>query len=892
MSARAVRDGEVEDARMREDAASTSGESSEGGGSDGEDGEEGAQGTPLPPPRPRDDPARRSILTRWVTEGAWQAVELALQQPPRYASLRNRLPIDQARLEKAAYRAPARTAPTARAAEPPPRALWPEGAPEGPIAIEMLYPERYLSEVVPWLALADAAMATLAAGGQPQAVPTLTLRQEDMPPWARGIVWDTSDPLDCRPVRRSSRHTWTADFPGPKVQPRALRRMARKLGWHDKDIVAQIGEGGFEGRSTCPLDTVLAFHHAGVVRAPKGSGAASGVGAVAGFHQVDQVVQTDIAKGWARAPVRHLPFVPCRLLPRNVVMNQKFRHLPGGGMEEYWKPRVTTDGSHPHDGASSPNDGVPKADTHIELPTPQQLAWALAVVQTAGDAAGVEVECWGLDFSDAYRYCPVQRSEWWQQCFIWTGGVVVETRGVFGAAWMPNRFQRLSNLAAAAARAEIGAFDRDVPVPPRVDAWQQARMRAGLGAEDSPARFLQNYIDDSLAASLADRVVLPPQWAHMHPKDETTRAATAATTAVGGRPSHPYSRAVVHCRIAAGVYAALGFDVSISKTQAGTKVASLGLRTAADTRRVDCPPIKAAAIREQAEAILRQIRPGGRVEFKPLERLTGRLNHIAQVAPELKPYLRYAHAALSGAGGGRKAARRQGFRRAARWIRVGQYDQPKHGRSIWLGVRKLMRMASQTIQEWSVPLAPDPTFPGPGEPGAALVHMDASRDWGAGGWAWMPDPQQSGGAALTTFEARWPPEIVEALRTEVSTMSMPAGEMFGVLLAVAMARDAGARAIIVVTDCAPVAGAVNASGSPSPQLHHLVRGVQRVANGAQVLAVHVKREHNQVADDLSKGLGPKVRAAAKAEGFGTAEWHVPEHCWRWLREAAGMPLSA
>ena len=162
----------------------------------------------------------------------------------------------------------------------------------------------------------------------------------------------------------------------------------------------------------------------------------------------------------------------------------------------------------------------------------------------------------------------------------------------------------------------------------------------------------------------------------------------------------------------------------------------------------------------------------------------------------------------------------------------------------------------------------------------------------AGGWAWMPAPQQSGGAALTTFEARWPPEIVEALRTEVSTMSMPAGEMFGVLLAVAMARDAGARAIIVVTDCAPVAGAVNASGSPSPQLHHLVRGVQRVANGAQVLAVHVKREHNQVADDLSKGLGPKVRAAAKAEGFGTAEWHVPEHCWRWLREAAGMPLSA
>ena len=561
-------------------------------------------------------------------------------------------------------------------------------------------------------------------------------------------------------------------------------------------------------------------------------------------------------------------------------------------MEEYWKPRVTTDGSHPHDGASSPNDGVTREATHIELPTPQQLAWALAVIQTAGDPAGVEVEAWGLDFSDAYRYCPIQRAEWWQQCFIWTGGVIVEKRGVFGAAWMPNRFQRLSNLAAAAARAEIGAFDKDVPVPPAVDTWQQARLRAGLSADDSVARFLQNYIDDSLAASLADRVTLPPQWAHAHPKDEITQAAVAATTAVGGQPSHPYSRAAVHCRIAAGVYASLGFDVSVSKTQTGSKVASLGLRTAADTRRVDCPPLKAAAIKEQAEAVLGQIRPGGRVEFKPLERLTGRLNHIAQVAPELKPYLRFAHAALSGAGGGRKAAKQRGFKRAARWIRVGRYDQPKHSRSIWHGVRKLMRMASQTIEEWSVPLAPDPTFPGPGTPGVAMVHMDASRDWGAGGWAWMPAPHQPGGAALATFEAQWPSEVAEALRTEVSTLSMPAGEMFGVLLAVAMARDAGARAIIVVTDCAPVEGAVNANGSPSPQLHHLVRGVQHVANGAQVLAVHVKREHNQVADDLSKGLGPRVRAAARAEGFGTTQWYVPEHCWRWLQEAASMPLSA
>ena len=74
LSARAAQDGEDEEARLKEGAASTSGESSEEGGSDNEEGEEGAQGTPLPPPRASGDPARRTILTRWVTEGAWQAV--------------------------------------------------------------------------------------------------------------------------------------------------------------------------------------------------------------------------------------------------------------------------------------------------------------------------------------------------------------------------------------------------------------------------------------------------------------------------------------------------------------------------------------------------------------------------------------------------------------------------------------------------------------------------------------------------------------------------------------------------------------------------------------------------------------------------------------------------
>ena len=35
------------------------------------------------------------------------------------------------------------------------------------------------------------------------------------------------------------------------------------------------------------------------------------------------------------------------------------------------------------------------------------------------------VALWAIDLSDAYRKLGVQRSELWQQCFIWADGVRV-----------------------------------------------------------------------------------------------------------------------------------------------------------------------------------------------------------------------------------------------------------------------------------------------------------------------------------------------------------------------------------------------------------------------------------------------------------------------------------
>eukprot|EP00965_Chrysotila_dentata_P182731 6033529-Pleurochrysis_carterae.AAC.1 len=122
-----------------------------------------------------------------------------------------------------------------------------------------------------------------------------------MQPWARGVVWDCADPARCTQAARSSRHT---HFPGRRQLNRAaLRDAAAALRWHDSDIVEQAGEGGVEARAECALTTVLAFHHHGLLEQAAAAAAA---------------VEADTTEEWVSRPTRHLPFVPCRLQPRDV----------------------------------------------------------------------------------------------------------------------------------------------------------------------------------------------------------------------------------------------------------------------------------------------------------------------------------------------------------------------------------------------------------------------------------------------------------------------------------------------------------------------------------------------------------------------------------------------
>ena len=389
------------------------------------------------------------------------ACETARRSTPKFASERNKRPMAASALRGEAlpgdlHAPPTRSRPKPKAgrapsgAEPQPRTtdvedgdrpasdMRREAAAQravrraaGPVAVHELYLEGiYAQKVQPWMAQADAAAAALRAGRTPPRVPTVTITQDEMPLFARYIVWDCEDPADCKPVERSDRHTV---FPGVRqIDRAAMRAAALELGWDrvDADIIAQVGEGGVEARSACALETVLAWHHTGVADYPEAAAAA---------------VRKDWEEEWASQPTRHLPFVPCRVLPRNVVMQERVRLLPGDTadgrprVEAYDKPRITQNSSH--GGEGSVNAGVDDDETFVQLPTVQRFARGWAICDTAGEVGGTRAQGYMVDAESAYRFCQVQRADWWTQCFMWwdeggRAGVCVDRRL---AIWMARR---------------------------------------------------------------------------------------------------------------------------------------------------------------------------------------------------------------------------------------------------------------------------------------------------------------------------------------------------------------------------------------------------------------------------------------------------------------------
>ena len=821
--------------------------------------------------------------------------EAARHEPPRWASLRNRLPAQRSSLRAEPFpgdlfhpHLPSKP-PLARAArlraqreEEAAAAAACGTAPArahriaiGPIHISELYLDGvYDTVITPWMQRADAAFAAIADGRTAARPATVTIGQHQMQPWARGVIWDCQNPDACRPVQRSTRDTI---FPGRRqIDRTALRRVASELHWHDTDIIAQAGEGGIECRSHCPLDTVLSFHHQSLVEA---------------YSAAAKVVHADLAEEWVTTPTRHLPFAPCRILPRGVIMQERARITAEDSdsgnptVESYLKPRVTMDSSAGGDAAV--NAGVESHERGTDLPRAQDHARGLAICDTAG-GDDTRAASYVVDAESAYRFCPVQLADLWTQCFLWhddhgSAGVSVDRRLGFGGAFAPNRFQRISTLVAAHIQSLQATFDASQPQTPAAALWTAERIslqRQGLlpvGEHQCRPRYIQVYVDDFNGGALLDVVIPPPSVANI-----TINPAHASVHGAVHAPAG--TRVHVHAQLAVLGLREVGLTAAPSKVVVGDPVISLGLRVSRADGQINCPELKRASILHSTSTQRLSATSGLSADRAAAETLVGRAVNLSQVFPELNCVLHGGYTVTQSSWPARGRGRHHRPRRL-------NFRDGSNAHGSWIG---LLDVLSDLIQaNVGVSIAPEHSFPPRDHPGALTVTTDASGIDGVGGYAFHASHPHD----VWIVSEFWPADILTALRAAAagehdaaSALSMPAAELFGsVAIASAAASAIGSTpsAVHAVTDCDPAANAINATTSGVPQLRSILNIARQCSR--LWLGIAVPREANVDADRLSH---PKqyddVAADATAAGLRVHRVRIPAESplWDELRAAA------
>ena len=864
------------------------------------------------------DPRGRGLVG--LEAAVAEAVLAERARPAAFASLRNRAAEGRAQLRAAALPVlrPRRSAAQRAPSNGTPPAPGRGGRPEGPLYVSQLFLPGVYERIQRWLAQAEAALRDVAAGRPARPPARLVIPQAELQPWARGTVWDCREAGDCRPLLPSTR----SDEVGcaASIDRQRVREAARELGWTDGDLIGQAGEGGLESRSACSWDTVLSFHLPGLA---------------AHFADAAKVVEADLAAGHVVGGFASLPMVPCRVLPRDVILQPRSRVLADGSVEDYEKVRVTTNssdgrGEEGFDGDGAPlsvNDGVPADERYVELPTVRQLGRGAAVVDEAGAADGLRAELYCFDLRSAYRFAPLQRLEWWRHVFAWLDEhgrlrFYIDIAGAFGGAYMPARFEGLTLLGMALARRRQDQFDAAHPYPPGVRAWVAERRRlqaAGAlpaGEEQLRPAHGQVYLDDGAGAALNDRVPVPPELAHI-------ATGELATRALGGEPSAPDSRAAVHLRIAIAAFESLGFEHEPAKTECGAAIVNLGFRVSVAAQRIDCPLPKRRILLRDVRELRRAAVAHEPLEQRAVERLTGRLANMAHVLPELAPHLAGGYAVSSARAQrrrGRAARSRRGWRPGVVRLRPGSRCQ--------LAVLEMCDVAEQLLEaNDGIALAAAEMFASPDDAGTLTTVTDASGEDGVGGFA--THPAAPGVAWVLSDE--WPADVREALAwastpraqragVERPACSMPLAELFGAWAMASAVRevapDLPVDAVVAVGDCAPAARVLSAATSAGAQLRALVlraRGAQQLGgsgagvgggDGAQAppprlapgvrqwLGVAVPRELNQTADTLSHpAQAGGVCAAMAAAGLRVRRVSAPASCWEALREAMLLPMG-
>ena len=743
--------------------------------------------------------------------------------------------------------------------------------PSGKIRIQDLYLPGVYKRVEAWLDQAAHAMCVaesmLGYKGHDRRdlphVPTLVIPQSEQPIWARDIIWDCADPLDCKPLQRSTAHTI---FPGEKQLNRAnLRQMAQLLNWPDTDIIEQACGGGVETRSQCERITVLAFHHPTLLDE---------------LQRAQHQVEKEWREGWTDRPIPHLPFVPCRLQPRNVVLQERVRVKPVERweapprhpvVESYLKARVTLDCSY--GGTDSVNATVPTAEREISLPRVQHLARAVAIIDLAARDANAtaarmvregELQDWrelkaisyNIDEEMAYYYVPAQVMDHWENTYFWFDhrgdpGVCRSWRLGTGGAWSPNKFQRISTIVMAWAQRERRDFDREHPPPLPVRLWGMSRANSQIrgdlppGKEQTEPAYCHVYIDDNAGTALNDRVPTPPylQGIHIDP---------TPTQVLGGEFPEADSRVLVHAKILLCAMTMAGFYAAPDKILIGDPLVSLGFSISRSENRLKLPQVKQASMLDAIVQLQKAAIREGKAMRRYAERLVGRLVNVSQIAPELKPYLSGGFRAITAGWCHKRGMRKPPFIK---------FKKGSEAHAAWL---ELLQAAGGIIEiNDGVPLAPQLHFP---REGSIISTTDASGTDGFGGYVFMPGQPDD----IYIVSEPWPEwarrararsdcRVTERSDEAELELSMPAAELLAsYLVPLAVVDTLGLYPhtpehtqprIISISDCKPATYVLNAATSGEPTMRDIVCESRRFSR--YWLGVAVPREANPDADMLS-----------------------------------------
>ena len=624
--------------------------------------------------------------------------------------------------------------------------------------------------------------------------------QQRLAAWARGVVWNCDNPEDCVPEQPST----AADPPQSGINVAFFREWAAALQWPDEDMIEQVASG-IDSRARCDLTTVLRFHHKGLQH---------------NFAPARASVEADAApeRGWIWRGRPHLPYVPARLVAKNVAEQRKWK-LRGGEAVKVVKHRVTTDDSMEEEGADSRNSSLPREDwPDVNLPRVHTLARAVAILKAVMPQheaarhvalaleAGVGLEnivLWAFDMSNAYRQLAVQRLERWLQLFVWSDGCRVDCRCAFGTAHMVQLFERVSTFLLAVVAWRQRRFDEGRPYSAARRAWLARR-----GSTEASFRMI--YIDDGMGATV-------------HEPGEPLRRRTDRTGVVVD-PEAEETRAEAHLRIAMETSKEAGWPVQHDKVQLDYLIDVLGfLVDALGDGRVACTPAKRAGLEVELAALQDSARP--EVPAHDVEATAGKLIHLAEVLVEGRAHMEPFYAML-------RATRRQIIRGVERRVRPGMLAVVGTGATQLRLSRSIAWWRAALAADACVPLAPRLSFPAAGSEGCALTFSDAAREdgTGLGGYA----PIVCGGEKrLPLVAAQWPEDLLRMLQS--NELSMPAGELFALVAIVTAVvhHVGGVSHAIAMTDSSATAEAVNSGASGSAQMQALLLWLSELCPGVR-----------------------------------------------------------